>query len=131
MISKLPTYEDFERKMYYVANSDIHGEGVFSVEDLPEGTVIGRMHTKNGDNNYDFTELGEKHNHSNNPNCENMWIGNSRYMVTSKDIKSGEELVTNYRLQPDLEQPESFMESKDEYKDIEFGYGSSDGMFDY
>jgi hypothetical protein len=35
-------------------------------------------------------------------------VDNKRYLVTSRDIKKGEELTTNYKLQPDLEQPEDF-----------------------
>ena len=46
------------------------------------------------------------HNHSRNPNCHNVLIGNKRHLVASRDINQGEELTTDYTLQPDLEQPQ-------------------------
>ena len=89
---------------YYVGDSEIHGEGVFADKDYPKGTNIGKFHDIN-DSNYTFTELGKKHNHSNTPNCKNKLKNDSRYMITLKPVNKGEELTTNYTLQPDLEQP--------------------------
>ena len=80
------------------------GTGVFAKNDYPSGTNIGKFHDIN-DSNYIFTELGKKHNHSNTPNCKNKLKNNSRYMVTLKPVNKGEELTTDYTLQPDLEQP--------------------------
>ena len=51
------------------------------------------------------TELGMYHNHSTKPNSRSVKIGNSRYLITSKDIKTGEEITVDYRQQPELEQP--------------------------
>ena len=46
------------------------------------------------------------HNHSDDPNCHNELVnGKQRFLVASRDIDEGEELTTDYRLQPDLEQP--------------------------
>jgi len=98
-------YEVFEKK-YYVSNSEIDGLGVFAQKNLSSGEIIGQLHKilKLG-SDYEFTELGRLHNHQEYPNCHNIIIKNKRYLVASRDIKKGEELTTNYRLQPDLEQP--------------------------
>ena len=80
---------------------------MFASKDLKKGEVIGLLHDiiEMG-NKYKFTELGKFHNHSDNPNCHNELVdGNKRFLVATRDISEGEELTTDYRLQPDLEQP--------------------------
>jgi hypothetical protein len=98
-----------ENKKYYIGKSKIHGNGVFASNDLKKGETIGLLHKiiKIG-SDYDFTELGKTHNHKNEPNCHNKKIDNKRYLVASRNIKKGEELTTDYRLQPDLEQPKEW-----------------------
>ena len=94
-------------KKYTVDESEIQGKGVFASKDLKKGEVIGLLHDiiEMG-NKYKFTELGKFHNHSDNPNCHNELVdGNKRFLVATRDISEGEELTTDYRLQPDLEQP--------------------------
>ena len=94
-------------KKYHVDESEIQGKGVFASKDLKKGEVIGLLHDiiEMG-NKYKFTELGKFHNHSDSPNCHNELVdGNKRFLVATRDISEGEELTTDYRLQPDLEQP--------------------------
>ena len=112
----IPLYEN----KYYIDNSNIQGIGAFADNDYPAGTIMGKLHDipnglKNG-RNYDFYELGKSYNHSDNPNCENLLHNNTRYLVTIQPIKKGEELTANYRLQPELEQPEHFLKEQKEYK---------------
>jgi hypothetical protein len=96
-------------KKYYIGNSEIHGKGVFAKQDLEENEEIGLLHTIHIPKiKYDFTELGRLYNHSNEPNCYNDKIGNQRFLKTKRKIRKGEELTADYRLQPDLEQPEGF-----------------------
>lgn len=96
-------------KKYYVDDSDLGGKGVFAKKDLKKGETIGLLHTiKKMYVDYDFTELGRKHNHKDEPNCHNERVDNKRYLVASRNIKKGEELTTDYRLQPDLEQPQDW-----------------------
>ena len=60
-------------KKYYVGDSKIHGKGTFAAKDLDEGEEIGEAHTINVPfYDYDFTELGKYHNHSDNPSCHNV-----------------------------------------------------------
>ena len=92
---------------YLVGDSKIEGKGVFATKKLKKGDVVGLLHNiiELG-NKYDFTELGKMHNHSDDPNCHNELVnGKQRFLVASRDIDEGEELTTDYRLQPDLEQP--------------------------
>ena len=96
-------------KKYTVKKSNIAGEGAFAKNDIAPGEHIGKVHTIIQPYvDYDFTELGHKHNHSENPNVQNVLIGNERHFFAIKPIKKGDELTSNYRLQPDLEQPEDF-----------------------
>jgi hypothetical protein len=92
---------------YLVGNSKIQGKGVFANKKMKKGDVVGLLHNiiELG-NEYEFTELGKLHNHSDDPNCHNELVdGKQRFLVVSRDIDEGEELTTDYRLQPDLEQP--------------------------
>ena len=100
-------------KKYDVKKSKIQGDGAFAKQNLNPGDYIGKVHTiLQPYVNYEFTELGRKHNHSDNPNVQNVLIGNERHLVAVKPIKKGQELKSNYRLQPDLEQPEDFKKAK-------------------
>jgi len=92
--------------LWKLAPSSIHGQGVFAVVDLPAETNIGLLHTILPDG-YDHTQLGHMYNHSGEPNCYNKRVGDQRFLVTIRPIKSGEELTGDYRLQPDLEQPQA------------------------
>lgn len=107
-----PFYES--EKKYYVDKSDIQGHGVFAKNNIRKGDIIGLLHViKKLGSDYDFTELGRMHNHSDDPTCHNLLINNKRYLVASKDLRRGEELTTDYTLQPDLEQPQREWTSKD------------------
>ncbi len=102
----------YENK-YYLSNSNIQGQGAFAQENYPEGTVIDKLHDILGQGQYNFYELGKMYNHSETPNCKNIMKDNTRYLVTIQPVKQGEELTADYRLQPDLEQPEHFLNELD------------------
>jgi len=108
---------------YYVGDSNIHNKGVFASRNLCKGEEIGLLHTINElHNDYSFEELGHFHNHSDNPNCHNKLINKKRYLVASKDINKGEELTTDYTLQPDLEQPINFKLKEEKMTPQKDGY---------
>tara|TARA_R110000744_G_scaffold105366_3_gene201344 strand:+ start:1154 stop:1852 length:699 start_codon:yes stop_codon:yes gene_type:complete len=92
---------------YYVDKSHIQGNGVFAKTDYPENYTIGKLHDFIGGKAKpnSWTELARKHNHSNTPNCKNTLNNGSRHLTTIKPVNKGEELTTDYTLQPDLEQP--------------------------
>jgi hypothetical protein len=94
-------------KNYYTGKSKIHGKGVFAKKDFPAGSLVGKLQERR--KRKGFTTLAKNHNHSEVPNSANIEDDKmSRHLVTTKDVKKGEELTIDYRLQPDLEQPEDF-----------------------
>jgi len=85
--------------------SKIQGDGMFTTKSFKKGEMIGLVH----EDDQPATELGRMHNHDeNSPTMVSKKIGNKRYVYASRDLKPGEELTTNYRMQPELEQPEDF-----------------------
>ena len=103
-------YIPTEDKQFSVKKSTIPGanKGLFSKTPIKQGKLIGLAH----ENNQPVGTLGNMHNHSETPNMQSVKIGNQRYVYATRDIQPGEELTTNYRLQPELEQPEDFMGNK-------------------
>ena len=102
----------YENK-YYLNNSNIQGQGAFAQKNYPKGTVIDKLHDVLGQGQYNFYELGKMYNHSETPNCKNIMKNSTRYLVTIQPVRQGEELTADYRLQPDLEQPEHFLNELD------------------
>ena len=116
------TPPEINEAKYYLDNSNIQGTGAFAQEDYPEGTVIDKLHDILGQNQYNFYELGKMYNHSDTPNCKNIMKDNTRYLVTIQPIKQGEELTADYKLQPDLEQPEIHWQVLNELEDHEIKF---------
>ena len=95
-------------KKYITKQSSIKGagKGLFTKESFKKGEVIGLAHV----DDQPASEIGRNHNHNEeNPTANNIKDGNKRYLIASRNLKPGEEITTNYRLQPELEQPEDFM----------------------
>lgn len=83
-----------------VKSSDIEGLGLFAVEDIPVGEVIGITHVwderfKDG---YIRTATWAFINHSETPNLKLVSDGDMRYGKTLRHIKKDEELSTKYTL---------------------------------
>jgi LysM repeat protein len=104
---------------YYIDNSNIHGKGAFASKNYAIGDNVGKLHkiVKLGEE-YRWTELGRMYNHSEEPNTKNVLEGDTRYMVALRPIRMGEELTSDYRLQPDMEQPEQWTGSKESESDF-------------
>lgn len=95
-------------KKYITKQSGIKGagKGLFTNAFFKKGEVIGLAHV----NDQPASEIGRNHNHNEkNPTAYSKKIDNKRYIYASKNLKPGEEITTNYRMQPELEQPEDFM----------------------
>lgn len=100
-------FDDFYKKMGGITKgkSKIQGDGMFTTRPFREGEMIGLAHK----DDQPATELGRMHNHDEaNPTMISRKIGNQRYVFANRDLEAGEELTTNYRMQPELEQPEDF-----------------------
>jgi len=85
--------------------SGIEGLGLFAVEDISAGTNLGISHVADPryENGHIRTPLGGFYNHSENPNCmtlkqDNEILGPIVSLITSRDIKAGEELTSRYWL---------------------------------
>jgi hypothetical protein len=98
-------------KKYITKQSDIKGagKGLFTKAAFKKGEVIGLAHV----DDQPHLEIGHNHNHNEeNPTAYSKKIDNKRYIYASRDLEPGEEITTNYRLQPELEQPEDFEKKK-------------------
>ena len=91
-----------------IAPSTIHKLGLFTEEDLEQGTNLGMSHLKLG-NKIIRTPLGGFLNHSNDPNCvkaelrftneddPELKLNYKKWnLITLRDIKEGEELTLKY-----------------------------------
>jgi len=86
-----------------IGPSTIHGAGIFAVEDIPKGVVIGITHIydPNFDHNFIRTPLGGFINHSDSPNCELIEEDSDYHykkLKTLKKIKEGRELTLTYSI---------------------------------
>tara|TARA_A100001011_G_C14288167_1_gene834833 strand:+ start:667 stop:990 length:324 start_codon:yes stop_codon:yes gene_type:complete len=88
----------------YLAESPIHGFGIFAQEIIPVGTFIGISHVKTTNSSFTHglirTPLGGFINHSEHPNCklESSFFDEWNTLVTTKDIMPDEELTLSYGL---------------------------------
>jgi hypothetical protein len=93
-------------KHVIVKQSTIKGadKGLFSNQSFKKNQLIGLAHR----DGQPVGEIGKMHNHSDKPNMYSVKKGNERHVYAKRDIKAGEELTTDYKLQPELEQPDDF-----------------------
>ena len=75
--------------------SEIHGYGVFALEDIPAGEMLGLSHINAPE--LIRTPLGGYINHSMNPNCIRILEGNRWYLQAIADISEGEEITLMYK----------------------------------
>jgi len=85
-----------------IACSKIHGHGIFAVENISQGDVIGRSHVEadiSGNLAFELirTPLGGYINHSDTPNCIRERVGSEHFLVAKRLIKKGEELTVKYQ----------------------------------
>jgi predicted Zn-ribbon and HTH transcriptional regulator len=98
---------------YTIAKSDIQGKGLFAKQGYKKGEIIGLSHV----DNKPTSTIGKYHNHSDKPTAVNIKKGNQRFLIANMDIPAGVEITTNYRRQPELEQPEDFKQEEYNYVD--------------
>jgi len=83
-----------------IKESSIEGLGLFTKKDIPSNTNLGVSHVFHIDfeNGYIRTPLGGFINYSDNPNCKISMTPDGYNLLTSKDLKAGEELTLKYNL---------------------------------
>tara|TARA_R110002074_G_scaffold2557_1_gene14880 strand:+ start:2199 stop:2528 length:330 start_codon:yes stop_codon:yes gene_type:complete len=102
MIKKKETYKPLPDYIS-IGSSEIHGAGLFAVDDIPKEIEIGISHAYDPNFLHDYirTPLGGFINHSEKPNCELIEDDeNTDYkkIKTIKKIEQGEELTLKYSL---------------------------------
>ena len=88
-----------------IKKSGIHELGLFADQDIKKATNLGMSHFKVGDTIF-RTPLGGFINHSNTPNCtkaavrmptvETLLLDKKWNLMTTQDIKKGEEITLRY-----------------------------------
>ena len=87
-----------------IGRSDIDGLGLFAVEEIARGTILGITHIQHSEfsDGWIRTPLGGFYNHSKTPNC---YLGKRyletvevRELITLKDLRLGDELTCTYTL---------------------------------
>ena len=88
-----------------IKQSGVHGLGLFASQKINRATNLGTTHIKIGDTIF-RTPLGGFINHSNTPNCtkaavrmptmETLLLDKKWNLVTTQDIKKGEEITLRY-----------------------------------
>ena len=91
-----------------IKESDVQGLGLFATKDFDADVVLGIVHVlnKNFPHGSIRTALGAFYNHSDAPNCKNVsgfWHKLPvKYIITTKPIKTGDELTAAYTLYKDF-----------------------------
>lgn len=83
---------------YYIARSKIHEYGVFSKIESQINTKLFKAIA----NNRRITPTGAKVNHCWNPNTVLRQYDDGWWLVSSKNIKIGDEITTNYQYTPNF-----------------------------
>ena len=75
-------------------DSEVHGKGIFATVFIPEYKVLFETHKKTS-GAFEWLNLVPNcsYNHSNEPNCRSLTLGNFKYLVTLREIEEGEELT--------------------------------------
>ncbi len=89
-----------------IKQSGVNGLGLFTTKEFRKNTILGVSHVRNEHFQHGFirTALGAFYNHTGsdvNANCKTIegFYGTSvLYLMTAKDLKSGEEILVQYTL---------------------------------
>tara|TARA_B110000495_G_C22589006_1_gene353138 strand:+ start:246 stop:566 length:321 start_codon:yes stop_codon:yes gene_type:complete len=93
--------------MYKVGESFIHGYGLIATCNISKDTDVGVSHIGIGFVNErlvagEATEVGQFQNHTQKPNCINKIVGDDLHMITTSQIKYGEELAIDFTKNSDI-----------------------------
>ena len=101
----IKTFENFEwSKLLTIQDSTIQGKGLFTESDIPKGEIIcliGDRLKKDRTDNW-ITNWGHSINHNSYPNTEVIHKGDKYFIKSTRDIKSGEEITTDYNGIPSI-----------------------------
>jgi|GEM_PF-3089958 SET domain-containing protein len=95
-----------------VQKSTIHGNGVFATENIEANVTLFETHVMGGrDRGFksEWVNISPncQYNHSKkNANCRSETRGKFKFLVTIREIQKDEELLVDFTLDTDLEQPQ-------------------------
>jgi len=83
-----------------IADSGIHGLGVFAQRSFSAGHEFGITHVADErfEDGYIRTPLGGFYNHSEDPNCEVVTANSIRKLYSTRTIQAGDEITARYLL---------------------------------
>ena len=93
----------YPNKKYSIEKSDIQGKGVFASKNLKKGEFIGAVITNAGKDprtKGNQTDIRKKLNHQSSDNSIMKKEDGDFNLYSKEDVKSGEELTTNYKNLP-------------------------------
>jgi SET domain-containing protein len=90
-----------------VQKSPIHGNGVFATENIAAEITLFETHVLGTTDRWVNISPNCQYNHSKkNTNCRSETKGRFKFLVTIREIEKGEELLVDFTLDTDLEQPQ-------------------------
>jgi SET domain-containing protein len=90
-----------------VQKSPIHGSGVFATENISAEVTLFETHVLGAADRWVNISPNCQYNHSKeNANCRSETKRGFKFLVTIREIKKGEELLVDFTLDTDLEQPQ-------------------------
>jgi hypothetical protein len=99
-LSSSTTNETFQESEFYVSQSSIHGEGLFTSIFIPANSLLFKVINKDKT----VTKLGSKINHcqveKTNTLLKELPSTDEWYLYSIKDIQPSEELTSDYNLAP-------------------------------
>jgi hypothetical protein len=89
------------RTGWYIASSDIAGQGIFAAREFKSGETIGVAMSPDGEDEFgskkwNLTELARFCNHQWKPNTELKKQDGQFYLVAIKTIEADDEIISNY-----------------------------------
>lgn len=95
-------FENYQSYLYS-DHSDIQGKGLFTKSDIPHNSHIcqvANLNKRDGTDNW-VNDMGHLVNHSSNPNSKVQIKNDLCYLISLRDISSGEEITTDYHNLPE------------------------------
>lgn len=99
------SFKDFLDLSFESGPSKVHGHGVIIKKPVKSGTCLGTTHRKHPDGWRMLKPLGNYNHSSERENAIIVKSPTVRKIVVLRDMSPGDEILVNFRKQPDLEQP--------------------------
>lgn len=97
-----------ESFLFEFKESPIHGNGIFTTEDIPADTRLFQTHVIDSTFAPCWANIKPNcmYNHSVRANCASITEENYKLLVSIRNIERGEELLVDFDKDKDLEQPQ-------------------------